>query len=457
MKGALDTLAAATRVVRGEGVASAASRARERLSESLRAMALRSRAAFVRPDPEREMPILNVSAMRLSARLGGVPVQLAARLRAERSLRNVALLHPGGLDLSAPSLHTRRGGGDLSSPRGFTDAVRNALAFTGSTAIHLEGMHGIPIASVLSLAETGVHVVLSLHDFSLFCARPHLFEMPAQRFCGYSRDPARCTACLCHDPQKDERDEKHNAEPGAGNDDRRALGARLLAAASGLIFPSRFLLEKHRALFSLPELSGAVVEPGPHDAVGTVRLADSRPGLAYAGSVKRHKGAHLLPEVIRGSVRNSSWHIHGGGDEDILRELRSIPGVTVHGHYRAGALPALLARDGIGLVVLPSIVPESYGLVISEAWRAGAAVAAFDLGAPAERIGRDGGGFLVPLESGAAGLADLVNRWSSGDVGDFRAATPASIPSASTAARATVNLYSEWKLMKAASGPAGAR
>jgi O-antigen biosynthesis protein len=422
------------RVVRGEGLASALRRASERTAEALREAALRLRGTFVRSDGRLKTSILNVLATRVSARLGGVPVQLAARLRAERALRPVALLHPGGLEMSSPILHSRLVPGDFASAAGFAAALRDALAVTGARAIHLEGLDGVPLASVLALAGSGVRVVASVHDFSLFCARPHLLELPAARFCGYSRDSERCARCL---RQGGAATEGENAE-------RRAQGGRLLAAAAGLIFPSLFLLERHRELFSLPDLAGEVVEPGAPGTDREVRSSPSRSSLAFAGGVKRHKGAHLLPEVIRRSGGGALWHVYGGGDEDLLRELRRMPTVTVHGYYHAGELPGLLARDRIGMVVVPSIVPESYGLVISEAWRAGAAVAAFDIGAPAERIRRDGGGVLAPLESGAAGLADIVLRWRSGAI---VTAPPLSVPSAADAARAMMELYAGWGLL----------
>src|SRR5260370_25427748 len=94
--------------------------------------------------------------------------------------------------------------------------------------------------------------------------------------------------------------------------------------------------------------------------------------------------------------------------------MRRIPNFTVPGYYRGDTLPSLLARFGIGLVVLPSIWPETYSLVLSEAWIAGAAVAAFDLGAPAERIRRHGGGWLTPVESGVEGMVRIIEQWIGG-------------------------------------------
>ena len=49
------------------------------------------------------------------------------------------------------------------------------------------------------------------------------------------------------------------------------------------------------------------------------------------------------------------------------------------------------------LALLPSVWPETWYFGLTELWRAGLSVAAFDFGAPAERIRRTGRGFLLPL------------------------------------------------------------
>jgi glycosyltransferase involved in cell wall biosynthesis len=218
--------------------------------------------------------------------------------------------------------------------------------------------------------------------------------------------------------------------------DRRALARQILTAAKRVIFPSQFLLEKHRQLFSLPELAGIVIEPGVRVESRNVPAASSQRAIAYAGSAKRHKGAHLLAELSR--TAGVPLHMFGGGDEDLLRSMRRLPNVTVHGYYRSGELPSLLQQHGIGLVVLPSILPEAYCLVLSEAWLAGAAVAAFDVGAQGERIRTHGGGWVAPLESGADGLAAIIHQWRAGQI---TATPPRHIASPLDAARAHVELY----------------
>jgi glycosyltransferase involved in cell wall biosynthesis len=145
--------------------------------------------------------------------------------------------------------------------------------------------------------------------------------------------------------------------------------------------------------------------------------------------VKLHKGGELLPQL-------DVDHIFGGGDVDLIRAVRK----KAYGYYRAGSLPSLLARHRVGLVVVPSIVPESFGLVISEAWVAGAAVVAFDIGAQGERIREQGGGWVVPLESGVDGLNDVIARWRRGEI---TARIPQRVATPRDAALAHIVFYSD--------------
>ncbi|MGN6186655.1 MAG: glycosyltransferase [Thermoanaerobaculia bacterium] len=380
-----------TRVIRAEGFASAMRRTRERVDEALHDRAMRMRRA-----PYERADVLNVLPWPIAPRFGGVQVQLRARLQHERTLRNVALLHPNGLDLS-------------DHRRAITD-LDEALRITGAKLIHLENTADAPLAALMN---RDLPLIVSIHDFSLFCANPHLLEEPRQRFCDYSRDAARCAACM----------------PSQDVSARRALSRELLQRAKAVIFPSRFLLEKHRELFDLPLSHAHVIEP----SIGDV-APHANPGgaaIAYVGAVKRHKGAHLLPQLIRD---DEQWHIFGGGDADLLMPLRGRRNVHIHGYYRAGELPSLLTKHRIGLTVIPSIWPETHSLVLTESWLANTPVAAFDLGAIAERIREHGGGFLTPLDSGAEGLRALIEHRE-------KPVIPTQLPSARDAALAHAALY----------------
>ncbi|HXH90360.1 MAG TPA: glycosyltransferase [Thermoanaerobaculia bacterium] len=396
------------RVARSEGIGSAVRRAQERIGEAMRIQMMLARGAVGRPH---RSPILNISATGPFARLGGLPTQLIARLDEERALRDVAWLYPGIIELA---VHARRApqftSGDALFDAGFERSVAYALSVTGASAIHIEGTAGLPIGSILEMTKSGIDVVLGVHDFSLFCARPHLIEEPMGVFCGYCMEADRCHRCLR---------ETSNAGP---NDQaqRRATARQLLAAARAVVFPSTFLRDKHQELFALPDLNAHVIEPAVPDepiARAVRRARGQRPRIAYAGSLKRHKGAHFLPEIITAFADDDvDWHIFGGGDENFLRSVRHLPHTTVHGYYRGGTLPSLLARHQIDLGMLLSIWPETWCFTLSECWAAGVPAVGFAHGAIAERITSSGGGWLSPIEEGSYGIVNIVRQWLAGEL-----------------------------------------
>jgi glycosyltransferase involved in cell wall biosynthesis len=140
--------------------------------------------------------------------------------------------------------------------------------------------------------------------------------------------------------------------------------------------------------------------------------------LALVGGAQAHKGAEVLAAVVErlaGDGRGLAFTVYGGGEAALLRRLRRLPGVAVRGYYPAGALPGLLRRDRIDLALLLSIVPESYSLALSECRLAGVPVLAFDHGAVADRLRAEGGGLLVDLAAGAAGVAEGVAAIARGE------------------------------------------
>lgn len=376
------------RVARAEGLASASRQAYGWIQERTHRNALLIRGRFLREHAC--VPVINVLSTPPARRLGGIQVQLVSRLRIERTLRPVALMYPYArsviLQFSSPREHA------IKIRGAFRPAVHRALEITRGEAIHIEGTHDIPTREVIDLMDDGVKVIISVHDFSLLAIG--------------QRDVAR----------------------------------ELLQRARRVIFPSSFLLREHQRLFSIADLEATIIEPGISAHRGARRPTAPGVRIAYAGRVSRHKGAHLLPSVIEAFERQGiEWHIFGGGDPEILRPLRRCENTIVHGYYTA-PLPDLLSQFGIDLVLMPSMVAESFGLTLSECWAAGVPVIAFAHGALKERIERWGGGWLVPLEEESDGMIRSVHDWLAGML---RSEIPRAIPSDHGAATAHIAMY-QW-------------
>lgn len=390
----------AWRVLRTEGLLAVRDRTLDRLAEARRRRSFSPAPPGWRPEP---VPVLQLAATPPAPRLGGVQAHLLRRLGAD-----AALLHPeaGGWRLEVQRRSLTFPGAPPSpialEDAAFEEAVRSAAGILGATALHVEGLAGLPMLSLLRFRD--LDLTLALHDFAAFCPRPHLLERPQLRFCRYSRDLARCGRCLRqHWPVED-----------AWQAERRAIAAELLASASALLFPSEFLRRTYAELFpGLPPERQRIVPP----AGGAAPLPPGRPGpvrhAALVGGVQAHKGALVFEEVAR--RLDLRWTVYGGGDPELLARLRRLPHVRVRGYYRGGTLPRLLRRDRVDLALLLSIVPESYSLVLDECMAAGVPVVAFDLGAVAERLAS---GRLVPLEEGADGIVRAVSLLKCAPHGD---------------------------------------
>jgi glycosyltransferase involved in cell wall biosynthesis len=412
------------RVLRAEGWRGFRDRALDRLAEARRRRAFSTASVSSLPDLPAELrtPVLHLAATPPAPRLGGVQAQLLVRIDDQARREAVSLLYPDAnhwrLEVASPSARRAWGLAPAPPPSSvalfnaeFEEAVARAAAALGAGLVRVEGLAGLPLGSLLALRRRGLGLIVSVHDFAAFCPRPHLLEEPALRFCHYSRDPQRCAACLRVD---------WPVESG-WQEERRAVAGELLAGAETVVYPSDFLRRTYLELFpGLDPARQRVVAPevaalaGLHDGAGRHPARErSRPlHAAFVGSVKPHKGALVFEEVVGrmattapGAVR---WSVYGGGDAELLRRLRRLPGVRVRGYYRSGALPRLLVREKVDVALLLSVVPESFGLTLSECRAAGVPAVAFDLGAVADRIRDEGGGVLVPLAAGAGGVVQAL-------------------------------------------------
>lgn len=102
--------------------------------------------------------------------------------------------------------------------------------------------------------------------------------------------------------------------------------------------------------------------------------------VLYVGRVEYNKGAHLLAEAVRQSATPAHLVVCGpAADHNYLAALEeSMAGRKARYVGPRSDVPSLMAAAD--LVVVPSLVPETQGLVIGEAMACGTPVVAFDAG-----------------------------------------------------------------------------
>ena len=272
---------------------------------------------------------------------------------------------------------------------------------------HLLG-HAPGLAQLPALLAVPYDVIV--HDYGQWCPRVTLVGRTG-RYCGEPLDGAECEACVA-----DLGARMSNAVPIA---DFRARSASLLAGARRVVVSCDDV--GRRLARHFPNTSPTVI-PWEDDAVLSVPRpspgrAAGRHVIAVLGGIGLDKGYDVLLGCARDAARRdlSLEFVVVGHTMDDTR-LLDTGRVFITGRYEeAEALDLLLAqRPAAGFV--PSVCPETWCYALSTLWQAGLDVMAFDLGAQAERIARNGRGWLLPTGLPSARINDvLLKRVSRSD------------------------------------------
>lgn len=265
--------------------------------------------------------------------------------------------------------------------------------------------------SVLELAAAlGVPWDAYIHDYAWFCPRIALLSY-GRRYCG-EPDVAGCKACV--------------ADLGSHLDEPISVPAlvarstRVLGGARRVVAPSADAAARIRRHFPLVAPRVLPWERDPASARPILRRAPRR--VAVVGAIGAEKGYDVLLACVRDArARDLPLEFVVVGHTEADARLLAAGPAFVTGRYEEGEAVALIRAQAADLAFLPSISPETWCFALTRAWDAGLAVAAFDLGAPAERIRRTGRGWLLPLglqtggiNAALLGLADSGARLAPG-------------------------------------------
>jgi glycosyltransferase involved in cell wall biosynthesis len=284
--------------------------------------------------------------------------------------------------------------GDAAVVRGcdkVLEAVRPDL-------VHIQHLMGIPAAVAGLIASRGIPYVITFNDYWWVCANAQLITNYSRDLCEGPRAYVNCGRCAL----------------------ARAGHPRLLAAVPPLmgmfavrnqmlkqvvrgsavtIAPSRFVGEYYSSHMSTAGNS-LVIPHGLEDSVGppTHRRSDTV-RFGYLGGLSWQKGVHVAIDALREVKGGRELWIAGDetADEGYVGRLRSAagPGVRFLGRLDRQGVWDLLGQ--VDVLLVPSLWPETFSFVVSEAFRACVPVIASRVGALAERV-RDGvDGLLVEL------------------------------------------------------------
>lgn len=282
--------------------------------------------------------------------------------------------------------------------------------------LHL--LHPMRMATVVRAAQRcGLPYVLTLTDFFLQCNRINLVNLRGLP-CSGPQQGERC-ARDCRVPPWDAESLRQ----------RHRQAAAMLSSACACVAPSAYVADRYRAAFE-----GLKVQVIPHgiDLLALLRHAGAAPRaetkpltLGFIGTIVPQKGLQILLQALASRPAMPLRLLVAGavsGDaayaESIRRMAAADQRVTLLGQLDAAGVAAVLNQTD--LLCLPSIVPESFSLVLRESAALGVPALVSDLGAPAELMADTEAGLALPAGDASAwaqAIADvqrdpaILERW----------------------------------------------
>lgn len=292
---------------------------------------------------------------------------------------------------------------DLPSVRSTWGDILKRFEFDLVHIHHLLG-HSLNVPQIAK--ESGLPVVLSVHDYYLFCPNHNLVD-PSHQFCGFCRDERQCDPCL---------DEILGLPRGTATQWRTYVMENVLPCVDRFVFPSKDACRSFCHSFPIDIERAQVIPHGMARQSPPFRRDPRKEALqlAFMDSLTVAKGSRWVEQIVRSSY-SSNVEIHFLGPDPSQKYYFPDAHPTwrgkihFHGPYMRDELPIFLATEAIDLALIPSVWPETYSLILDEVWSAGIPVIGSSLGAIGERIRTHGGGYTIePYDT--EGLIRLLDR-----------------------------------------------
>jgi glycosyltransferase involved in cell wall biosynthesis len=259
-----------------------------------------------------------------------------------------------------------------------TRAIRRLLDTIGPDVIHFHNLSLIGGPGLLGISAPGAVKFMTTHEHWLVCPLHVLWKY--DRTVCEKEDCFKCSLHSRRPPQLWR---------------RTGLMERSLRHLDALICPSISTMHEHARrgikapMTHLPYFL-------PHDYTGLPEAPVprySRPYVAAAGRLEEIKGFQDVIDAIR-QLPNLDLRIAGSGQyEEVLRaRAQGLDNVHFEGRLDAAQIAALFR--GARAVVVPSLVYETFGYVVLEAFAEGTPVIVRNLGALPELVEESQGGLV---------------------------------------------------------------
>ena len=141
--------------------------------------------------------------------------------------------------------------------------------------------------------------------------------------------------------------------------------------------------------------------------------------FGYIGRIDRSKGLHVILEALEMLAGRGSYELHVFGaarnpwDEEYYNETltnyRGIAKVVSHGLVHHNQIEEAFSK--IDVLIVPSLLPEAFGMVVQESFSAGRPVIVSDVGGLRELVRNGVDGFIVERNNKES-LAKAMNKFT---------------------------------------------
>ncbi len=259
--------------------------------------------------------------------------------------------------------------------------------------VHIHHFIGYPLNTIKIFKEYNIPVFITIHDFYTVCPTINMLNNK-NTFCNANTDNAICNSCI-----------KYLGDKYLNIEEWRYNFNEIFHYAKKIFVPSSFAKNNISKYYNYSKKvkiipHGINIDTYSIDNSYKIKHDKENFNIAFVGAIGIHKGREIMYELVKQmkKQKNINWHLIGYTDNK-NRDLsyQSKYNFTLHGSYTKDELYGILKKNKIQLIILPSIVPETFSYTLTEAWLAGIPVLVNNIGALKERVEENKGGWIVDI------------------------------------------------------------
>ena len=250
------------------------------------------------------------------------------------------------------------------------------------------------------VGATGSKLDYKVHDFYAVCPSQNLLKNNDQ-YCRVPLEVGECNICLQNNKYA------HSGSDKFSNINKwREPFVQLLEVASTIsIFDSSSTNIMRRALHV--EETKLRLETRPRVSFKHVSSINFEDHLCIGvfGTLSVIQGSSIintLAEYIEARGIQALIKVVGGSNVPVVENIRVLDS------YTQAELPFIIQREGINVILMAAISPETYSNAIADAMQLGLPIVAFDIGAQGAHVSKYKLGRVVPLNSSSEVILDAI-------------------------------------------------